>query len=370
MGQSLTFGIVGGYGATGSVVASELLKSGEGEILIGGRDSAKAAELAVKLGGRASAVLLDVVDSRSLDNFCGRCSIVVNCAGPVMLLQDRVAQTAFRRRCHYVDVAGLSFVAERMLPHAGELATLGLSCVVSAGWTPGLTELLPLYAATRARTEMDAIESVTSYFGDSGQWSGNAFLDMVSYLRRFSLASAASFHKGERARAAMHRASLQVDLGSPFGVCRFNMFSTPEFDEVGRRLKDCDVAAYSYLPGVRPALAGAVVALLPMPSGFAARMLRQALSRSPLPAGGFIRVKVLGRYQGSRRALTVQLVYDRHCEYRINGLVPAIVARMIAQGKCVQPGVHYPADAVDPIVFLADLRKAGFEPAENFESSE
>jgi hypothetical protein len=32
-----TFGVIGGYGATGSVVVSELRKAGAGEILIGGR---------------------------------------------------------------------------------------------------------------------------------------------------------------------------------------------------------------------------------------------------------------------------------------------------------------------------------------------
>ena len=38
MSRSHVFGIVGGYGATGSAVANALLKSCNGEILIGGRD--------------------------------------------------------------------------------------------------------------------------------------------------------------------------------------------------------------------------------------------------------------------------------------------------------------------------------------------
>jgi hypothetical protein len=44
------------------------------------------------------------------------CSLIVNCAGPVSLLQDRVAQAALRARCHYVDLAGMSFVKERLCP--------------------------------------------------------------------------------------------------------------------------------------------------------------------------------------------------------------------------------------------------------------
>jgi short subunit dehydrogenase-like uncharacterized protein len=50
MNRTFTFGIVGGYGATGRVVVSELRKSCEGKILIGGRDLAKGTALAKELG--------------------------------------------------------------------------------------------------------------------------------------------------------------------------------------------------------------------------------------------------------------------------------------------------------------------------------
>jgi short subunit dehydrogenase-like uncharacterized protein len=100
LGQRATFGIVGGYGATGKFVVSELLRSGTGELLIGGRDPAKLESVAAEFGSKVSAMRLDVLDARSLDEFCSRCSIVVNCGGPVMLLQDRVAQAALRTHCH------------------------------------------------------------------------------------------------------------------------------------------------------------------------------------------------------------------------------------------------------------------------------
>jgi len=114
MDRSVTFGIVGGYGATGQAVVSELSKSGNGGILIGGRDLARGKALAAEHGSHVSAVHLDVLDARSLDDFCRQCSIIITCGGPVMVLQDRVAQAAFRRRCHYIDPAGMTFVVERM----------------------------------------------------------------------------------------------------------------------------------------------------------------------------------------------------------------------------------------------------------------
>src|SRR5271169_2926909 len=106
MSRTFTFGIVGGYGATGRMVASELWKSCEGEIRVGGRDLAKGKALAAEFNNRVSAAYLDILDAHALDDFCSQCSIILNCAGPVMELQDRVAQAAFRRRCHYIDAAG------------------------------------------------------------------------------------------------------------------------------------------------------------------------------------------------------------------------------------------------------------------------
>ncbi len=122
MNERLRFGIVGGYGATGRAAASEIWKSGAGDIVIGGRDLAKAKALAAQFDHRVSAARVDVLDASSLDSFCNSCSIIVNCGGPVMALQDRVAQSAFRTRCHYVDIAGLSFVKEGMLAHGREIA--------------------------------------------------------------------------------------------------------------------------------------------------------------------------------------------------------------------------------------------------------
>src|ERR1700690_1455844 len=132
MSRGVTFGIVGGDGATGRMVASELWKSSDAEILIGGRDVERAKVVSAEFERRVSAAQVDVLDARSLDDFCGRCSIVINCAGPVMELQDRVAQAAFRARCHYIDPAGMTFVKERMLAHGREIEDLGLWFVVSA----------------------------------------------------------------------------------------------------------------------------------------------------------------------------------------------------------------------------------------------
>jgi hypothetical protein len=351
------FGVIGGYGATGSVVVSELRKSGDGEVLIGGRDAAKG-------------VRVDVLDARSLDDFCRRCLIVITCAGPVKALRDRVAQAAFRSRCHYVDLAGLALVREAMLPYSPEMAGLGLSCVVSAGWIPGITELLPVYTHTQASAQMDSIDSMHIYFSDSGEWSDNALRDGVWHLHHTGMPKPGHFHKGRWVAAKMSEASGKFDLVEPIGRGRFSLYSMPELDEVGRRLKDCDVFTYTYLAGIRNAAAAMAIALLPLSERTGVGLLRGVFDRNRLPVRGFVVAQVRGRSKGRRMILDSRIVFREQRDYWMNGVVPALVATLIAEEKRVQPGVHYLADAVDPVTFMAELRKAGVEQSESLQSCE
>ena len=338
--------------------------------MVGGRDLAKGQSLAAELDGRVSAAYVDAFDARLLDEFCSRCSIVLNCAGPVSGLRDRVAQAAFRARCHYIDLAGLSFVMESMLPLAPKIAELGLSFVVSAGWMPGLSELLPIHAYLQAKTKTDAIDSVTVYFGDSGEWSANALRDAVFYLRQRGIRRPTHFHKGERVPAKMSEGLTKVTLGERLGQLHFSMLSTDEQNEMGRRLSDCDVFTYAYLPGLHTAMAGSLIALLPLPEVLTVRLLGNAWRGNRLPVGGFVVARVLGRAQGRSVEVTAQIVFEKGQDYWINGLVMASVARMVAEGKGVRTGVHFLSDAVAPAAFMEELRKAGVERTENFRACE
>jgi Saccharopine dehydrogenase NADP binding domain len=354
--------VVGGYGASGALAAAQLARLPGAEVLIGGRDIEKAKAAAERMGKNVSAARVDVFDDRSLGEFCARCSTVIHCGGPVSVLQDRVAQAAWSRRCNYVDIAGLSIVRGRMSPHHDEMERAGLACVVSAGWLPGLTELTTVYAHARARAAMGEIESVTAFFGDSGEWSENAMRDIAWHMRRSGLPKAECFRKGERMRTSMKEGSVKADLGEPVGNGRFSSFWIEEMREVGARLRDCDVYSFSYVPGMRAAMTVAMVATLPMSNDRAVRMLSGALRGHGLRVGGFVVVKVLSR---SGRTATVRLSFGRGEEYRITGMVPALVARMIGEGA-VRPGVRFLADAVDAEGFVAELRTSGFEVSEDF----
>ena len=366
LNRSATFGVLGGSGSTGKAVAKELRRSTDREILIGGRNLANLEAVAVDLGAAISAVRLDVRDPRSVEEFCGRCSVVVNCSGPVSELQDIVAQAALKTRSHYVDVAGLTLVPRGMMLHDQELSDLELACVVSAGWLPGITELLPAYALAVSKTRMDTIHSVTIHSGDSGEWSNSAMRDIVWYLRKFGRRRPRYIRNGEWVRAKLQEVLIEKDVGDPIGRCLLAMSCLPEMAELIGRLKGCDGRAYTYLPSRRTAVVGSLIALLPLPMDFAIRRMRLALLAESLPVGGFSVVEIQGRSDALEVSHRYQVTFERGREYWMNAVIAATVARLISEGRGVSNGVNFLMDAVDPVTFMEELRKVGVSQTESF----
>lgn len=359
MAKAFTFGIIGGSGATGSMVVSALHKSSPCNLLVGGRDLGKCQALTAQFDARVSAALVDVLNPASLDMFCSQCSIIINCAGPVALLQDRVAQAALRTHCHYIDPAGVTLVKEHMHSHAEDIAAERLSFVISAGWMPGLSELLAVYVHARAKARMEPVESVTIYLADSGDWSRSALFDAAWFVHKRGLSGPGYFRAGEPVRVKSSQVMRKVALGNPLPTGRFAMYFTPELEAVGRRLKDCDVYALSYLSGLRTIVDSTLMAIVPLPEGLAIRMMRNIFRRNRMPVGGFAAVDVRGREHGKPALMSARITFELGRDYWIHGTTIATVARLVADGKGVQPGLNYLADAFEPEVLVAALGEAG-----------
>jgi hypothetical protein len=172
---------------------------------------------------------------------------------------------------------------------------MGLSFVISAGWMPGISELVPVYAHAQARSKMDTIESLSVYFSDSGKWSDNALRDAAWYIHHAGLRTPSYFRKGQRLRAKMSAASRKADLGDTIGRGRFILVSVPELDEIGRQLVDCDVFIYSYLSGFRTVAAATLMALLPVPERLGVGLVSGMFRRNRLPADGFAVAQIVYR---------------------------------------------------------------------------
>lgn len=217
---------------------------------------------------------------------------------------------------------------------------------------------------------MDSIESVSAYSSDSGEWSANALRDGVAFIRRTGLTKPGYFRKGEWLRAKTSEASRRVDLGHPIGLRRFSLFSMPELNDVGRRLTDCDFFPYAYLSGFPNAAAFLMIALLPLSEDSRVRLLRNMFRRNRLAVGGFVEVRVVGRFEGRVATLKMRVTFEAGQGYWMNAVALATVARMVSARQGVQSGVHYLSAAMDPIAVMAELRKAGVQQTESLEFAE
>lgn len=221
---------------------------------------------------------------------------------------------------------------------------------------------------------MDAIESVMVYYGDTGEWSASAFQEIAWFLRhRRSRGSrfmgSGYFDKGEWVNVNVQKASHKADLGGILGPRRFYMGFVPELTEMAFRFTDCALFEYVCLPGFRTTTIATVVSAIPLPRSFSARLLRNAFRKDRLPVAGFVVVKVVGSRGRRSATLTAQVIYKEEQGYWLNGLVPATVARAISEHNGVRTGVHFLADAVDPMAFMGELQKSGFEPTDHLEDS-
>jgi hypothetical protein len=95
-------------------------------------------------------------------------------------------------------------------------------------------------------------------------------------------------------------------------------------------------------------------------------LLRSVFRSNRLPVNGFVAAQIVGRSQGRLLTLNARVVFKERRDYWIHGVVLATVARLVAERRSVQAGVHFLADAAEPVAFMAELRSAGVEQTENF----
>jgi hypothetical protein len=126
--------VLGGYGNFGAVIAEQLAADRAFEVVVAGRDAAKAAACAERIGARACAIdsndpcLVERLRTYSAD-------LVISTAGPFQGQDYRVAHAALSSGAHYIDIAdGRAFVCgivslDRPAREARRLVVSGASSV-------------------------------------------------------------------------------------------------------------------------------------------------------------------------------------------------------------------------------------------------
>lgn len=124
-------GIVGGSGAVGKTAVSQLINDGY-ECIV----SYRSREIeSPDIKSKCECIKLDIYDDEAVRNFCKRCGLILNCAGPSYIIGSKVAEIALNEKCKYVDAFGVTIFND---DNIRKLCSNEV-CILGAGSVPGLS---------------------------------------------------------------------------------------------------------------------------------------------------------------------------------------------------------------------------------------
>lgn len=332
--------VVGAYGGAGEAAVRRLDQWAIGPLRLGGRDCGRATALAKSLTVPATGDAVDAADPADLDRFCAGAAVVLNCAGPAYRIGDRVAAAAARAGTGYVDAAG-DDAFRSTLTGAGWPRPPGWPAVISAGVQPGLTGLLPRYAAAGMPGR---VTRLLAYVGGRDRFTHAAAADYVTTGAEFGEPLAAWRHGARVPRA------LAPLVGVPLPFFPEPVTAQPylsgETERVARDLGLDEVDWYSVFTGQH------VLAALRQPDADRSRMAERLRRAADLDLFGRSAYQLLVLELTGTASRTV--VLRGTGASALTGAVAAVAVRAVLAGA-VPPGVHHAAEVLDPAESVALL---------------
>jgi Saccharopine dehydrogenase NADP binding domain len=135
--------IIGGYGAFGARAAERLARDGDLEIVIAGRNRARAEAAAGALAERSKATVRSAVldatriDAEQIKDIAP--AVIINASGPYQDQDYTVARAAIAAGCHYVDLADARAFVTGITELNAEATAAGLLVVSGASSVPALS---------------------------------------------------------------------------------------------------------------------------------------------------------------------------------------------------------------------------------------
>lgn len=336
-------GVLGGYGAVGSVAARCLAAEGF-RLRIGGRSEARGAALAAELTG-TEAMPVDATDAASIARFSAGCDTVLNCAGPAYELGALPRQAVLAAGAHYVDV--MDGAAAAFTPPADRVA------VLSAGLLPGLSGLLP-----RLLTAGLSEVSFAGYYVTLGKFTHTGAMDYLLSMDRGYGTALAEWRDGSVVSGALDVEPDCEIVGIPRRVTAYPYLTT-ELVRQARHLGLTAARWYNAFDGEH----GLRVLNRSRASGnqtAAAAVATELVQASALDVLGRAPYHVLfGTVDGlseDRIPLRRTALIRAEDGNALTGIVGAVTTREVARGR-IAPGCHEAAEVVAVDLVLDAIRQ-------------
>ncbi len=374
-----------GAGAMGAWTVKELgLSRDVDEVVVADYDESRACEVAESHGGgKARPRFVDAREQGSVQSVLAGCDAMVNATQHFWNIT--VMRAAAAARVHYTDMGGLFHVTKQQVELHEEFRRAGVTAVIAMGGAPGVTNILAKYGAER----LDVVEEAHAWCGnvDDTDWSGYdgwvVPYSLETLCDEFSVVAPEYIDGRWVTDIAGGEGVELLDFGAPAGLLEAHYTIHSEPFTFWHTWKDQGLRSATFK--------------LSLPQEFTRQMrflhaigmtrtdevevggshvrprdvLLKVVGEIPRPTDvvihdtDYLLGVVRGLKDGRRIEWRVRAVVPAHEEYGAGGgdvdtgIPPAIVARMLARGEIVGPGVFVPEQVVPCEAFFAELARWG-----------
>lgn len=319
--------------------------------VVGARAEAVAADQG---GGKATALELDATREGALRAALEGCDALLNSAAYRLNLD--AMEACLEAGCHYLDLGGLYWVAQRQLELSDRFEDAGRLAVLGIGSSPGKTNLLASQAVDALGGEVDALDVVAGG-RDLDPPSGEAFPYALPTLLDEVTMAPIVIRDGEPVEIDPLSSGGAVDFGEPIGVgetvntIHSEMLTfAPSFG--------CSEASF------RLSLPPAVEARLRELAAASRAEAEAAASRAVSQSAETVAVHLVDARRGER-AVRARSVTPAHRGWGLGGGIVstatpiAAATRLLARGEISARGALPPERCLDPAAMFAELETRG-----------
>lgn len=381
MKPTIRFMVIGGAGSMGRIVVRDLYETAGAHASICVADYNRQAAIQYARSFRSKRVLgmaLDITNKQSAVALVHGSTVIINCTSHH--LNVAVMEIALAAGVHYVDLGGLFFVTKKQLKLHTAFKKKGLLALIGMGASPGITNIMALYAAR----QFDAVQEIHCRIG-SRDTTAYSFLPAlpVAYsiktlLEEFSFRPPV-FTKGKLEYVEPMSGAVPHNFGKPIGIQKPmytihselatlpNSFKRQGVQEVSfkiafddllldriRFLRDVGLAATEPIT-----VSGQQVVPIDVTNQVVMSQ-KKPVSSGPLQQYEIVRTIVKGTVNGKKRTKIIDChtpgMPDWDVGVDINtGAPPAIAAQMIARGDISLRGVLPAEKVIEPEPFFEAL---------------
>lgn len=348
--------ILGGYGATGRLLAQHLLEETDHKLILAGRNLDKAQAFADSLQDpRVIARQVNATDATSLKQALRGVNFLL-VAAPTTHHTGTVGRAALDAGVDYLDVQYSALKLEALRMHEREIHERNLCFVTEAGYHPGLPSAIIRYAAAK----LDCIESArTAGYLNMGNLQ---YTEAVDELMEGFIHYQAQIYKNGAWTKPSSWDTRKFDFGKKIGIrtCYSMFFEElscipemyPSLKDIGFYISGSNLLADLILTPI--IMLGLKIApkrgIRPL-----GKLMWWAMNKSKTPYRVVLKVEATGQLNG--RPAQVDANIEHEDGYELTAI--PVVALLLQYNQIRKPGLHMMGHLAEPDRLFKDMERMG-----------